>query len=457
MSTIGGSQARVSAVEEIETASADAAAETMALDTMALIIDRALAARAAAIISPTGVRDTVPLAPAEVLGTPKHPFGRSYRHVSERDIERIASISDQVQRNLRITQAYHDLKMSMTFLVGRKNVNWCAFAAWASRTAGHFIRGDYIPSLAQAYLDQVESFHRAIHTAHRMVARVHKSALLPHSILAESIERAAGLIADHLANGNLIVFADIAPIFARMHEEFRGATTYDGHAIERFLGRLRKGHVLEGGQDLLATAFRAYYKAMFEREPKKKAELMLLANNSIGYHEQTRLQEDIHRSLNAPIASFIMRAAHERAQAVSRGRVTTALHGVIDHVLAPFSGWLQRSWANVATRWLMRLDLPDRVLELGRDVRHPDLVDMFPPELATIDNPELRALLYELDFTPNTTRGSAASNWADLAERMNFVVDFFRTYQQDGTLFQPPFAEEQILVIRDGGIPTSGL
>jgi hypothetical protein len=421
------------------------------------VMERRNAVLAAIVISPTGVRDTVPLVPADVLGTPEHPFGQSYRHVSEREIERIVAVPDPVQRNLRITQAYHDLKMSMTFLIGRKNVNWCAFATWASRTAGHFIRGDYIPGLVQSYLDQVKSFHNAIHTAHRMVARLHRNALLPHSVLVASIERAARQISEHLAHGNLIVFAEIAPLFARMHEEFRGATTHDERAVERFLGRLRPGHVLEGGQDLLRNAIRAYYRAMFEREPKKKAELILLANNSIGYHEQTRLQEDIHRSLNAPIAATIMRAAHERAREVSRGRLPAAMDRVIDHVLAPFSGWLQRSWANVATRWLMRMDMPDRVLELGRDVSHPELVDMFPPELTTIDNPELRALLYELDFSPNSTRGSACSNWADLAERMNFVVDFFRTYQQDKSLLQEPFAEHQIQVIRDGGIPGGAL
>jgi hypothetical protein len=451
MSTQGGAPAQRVASEETITPRAAAEAEAARKEA------RADVARAVAIISPTGIRDTMPVVPADLLGTSLHPFGSSYRHVSEQEIERIAALPNPVQRNLRITQAYHDLKMSMTFLVGRKNVNWCAFATWASRTAGHFIRGDYIPGLVQAYLDQVKSFHGAIHTAHRMVARVHRNALLPHSVLAASIERAARLVSDHLAHGNLIVFAEIAPLFARMHEEFRGATTYDAHALERFVGRLRRGHVRENGQDLLIAAFRAYYRTMFERDPKKKAELMLLANNSIGYHEQTRLQEDIVRSLDAPIAAFILRAAHERAREVSRGRLADTLDRVIDHVLAPFAGWLQRSWANVATRWLMRMDMPDRVLELGRDVSHPDLVDMFPPELATIEDPDLRALLYELDFTPNTTRGSAAGNWGDLAERMNFVVDFFRTYQQDKSLLQSPFTELQVEVIRNGGVPSGTL
>lgn len=420
-------------------------------------VERAEAAKAAAMISLTGVRDTVPLAPAEVLGTAEHPFGECYRPVTEREIEEIVALTDQAQRNLRITQGYHDLKMSMTFLLGRRNVNWCAFATWASRTAGHFIRGDYMPGLVQAYLDQVQAFHRALHTMHRLLASVCRRPLLPHSVLAECIERVAREVSDHLAHGNLIVFADIAPHFARMYAEFRGATRHDPRAIERFLGKLRPGHVRDGGQDLLIGAFRAYYQAMFEKDPKQKAELILLANDQIGYHEQTRLQHDIERSLNAPIAEIILRAAHERIHQVLPARLQRPVERMVQRVVRPFTRWLQRTWANVATVWLMRLELPGRMLELGKDVDHPDLIDMFPPDLAEIESPELRSLLYELDFTPNTTRGSAAANWGSLRERMNFVVDFFRTHQQDRTLFCPPFTKEQVEVIREGGIPRGDL
>ena len=46
----------------------------------------------------------------------------------------------------------------------------------------------------------------------------------------------------------------------------------------------------------------------------------------------------------------------------------------------------------VITDLLMTLSLPGRVLSLGRDVP-----GTFPAELATIDNPDLRALLDRID------------------------------------------------------------
>ncbi|WP_428264748.1 hypothetical protein [Haliangium sp.] len=423
----------------------------------------ASARRAATIIS-LDPRDTVPLVPGELLGTEQHPFGCHYRPVPVDEIEAIAAMSDPVRRNLRITQAYHDLTASMTFLLGRRNVNWCAFATWASKTAGQFIRGDYLPELVQAYLTQVRGLHRGLHALHRTMSLGRRVSPgrglgpLPGSLLVECIERAARMVAEHLAHGNLIVFAEIAPLFARMHDEFRGATRPDPAAIERFLSPLIPGPVSEGGQDLLAVAFRAYYQAMFEKDGKRKAELILLANDAIGLHEQTRLQHDIRCSLDAPIAALIMHATRERVRQLFPRRLVQTATAAVERTLAPFMTYLQRAWAVVATRWLMRMELPGGgMLLLGKDVDHPAIPGMFPTPLVRLTNPELRALLYELDFTPNTARGSAASDWGDLAQRMNFVVDFFRIYQRDGALLRAPYSPAQVDVIRGGGIPSGPL
>ncbi len=434
---------------------------------------RSSGSRGALAVVSIEARDTVPLAPSEFLGTAEHPFGRLYRSVDERDIEEIVAISDPVLRNLRITLGYHDLTRSMTFLLGQRNVSWCAFALWASRTAGHFIRGDYIPELIQACLDHLEASHRSLNLLRYAVPGMRAERLWPGAFLAACIRDVAGVVSSHLAHGNLIVFAEIAPLFARMHNEFRGATQRDEQAIARFLSKIKPGHVSEGGQDLLRCAFRSYYDAMFEDDRKRKAELMLLANDSIGLHEQTRLQHDIERSLNAPIAAIFLQAARERALAMTQGRLERAgarltdrklgdrvgrrIGRAVERALRPIADWLQQSWAQVATRWLMRMEIPGETLLLGRDVSNPTLLDMFPDELATIEDIELRALLYQLDRTPNTPLGSAASNWGDLGERMNFVVDFFRIYQQEQRLFKAPFGERQTELIRDGVIPEDGL
>lgn len=65
----------------------------------------------------------------------------------------------------------------------------------------------------------------------------------------------------------------------------------------------------------------------------------------------------------------------------------------------------------------------------------------FPETLRTIEDPELEALLcgpHGWDRTPDTTAGSAAADWTQLSDRMNFIVDLFRSRQADPNLFAPP-------------------
>jgi hypothetical protein len=381
----------------------------------------------------------------------------SNRLLTEHDVDEIVSISDAVLRNLLITQGYHDLKIGMARLLGNENISWVGFATWASRTAGRFIRREYVPSIVQGYMEKMDLFHRGVHAAHRTLMRLQRLRPLSRSLLVEAVERTTGVIADNVATGNRMVFHDIAPHFAGMIEAFLGATTYDQGDIDRFVERFAAGPIEEGGEDLLKDAFRAYYKAIFERDRKKKAELMLLGNNLVGYHEQSRLQDPIVNSLNAPIADLIVHTAQDRVRALTPGRMHRPLDALVDRTLRPLYNWMQREWAVVATRWLMRLELPDLTLHLGEDIPHRCEHFMFPRDLLVIENPELRVLLYQLDYTPNTTDGSAARNWGDLGDRMNYIVDFFRTRQQDSSLFRQPFTDEQIRLIREGQIPQGSL
>jgi hypothetical protein len=91
------------------------------------------------------------------------------------------------------------------------------------------------------------------------------------------------------------------------------------------------------------------------------------------------------------------------------------------------------------TEVLMTLSLADETLSLGRDVP-----DTFPAELERIDNAELRALLDRLDRTPNTTRGSGAERWSSLTDRINYIADLFRVYQDEPKLLGDPFTAEEM-------------
>jgi hypothetical protein len=73
--------------------------------------------------------------------------------------------------------------------------------------------------------------------------------------------------------------------------------------------------------------------------------------------------------------------------------------------------------------------------------------------LALIANPELKQLLQKHDPTPNSPIASGVIDWADLPDRLHFIIDLFRCYQENQNLFHPPFMSEQVLVLKDGRVP----
>lgn len=98
-------------------------------------------------------------------------------------------------------------------------------------------------------------------------------------------------------------------------------------------------------------------------------------------------------------------------------------------------------------------------MDLSEDIPLIDYhsVQMFPKELIEIQHPALLEVLAELDRSPNSSSGSAAKDWGDLGERMNFIADFFRSAQQNEQLFWPPFNAEQTASIKQGKVPPGRL
>src|SRR5690606_19243698 len=83
--------------------------------------------------------------------------------------------------------------------------------------------------------------------------------------------------------------------FARFIDTFQGDTKLDKAKLDQYLDSF------PADKPLLKEAFGHYAQAMFEKDPNKKAELMLLANDKIGLHEQTQLQPYVEKALNAPV------------------------------------------------------------------------------------------------------------------------------------------------------------
>ena len=107
----------------------------------------------------------------------------------------------------------------------------------------------------------------------------------------------------------------------------------------------------------------------------------------------------------------------------------------------------------VITAHLMTLTLPpDNCLHLGQD-----LVADYPEDLKQLTNPELLALLAQVEPTTNNPRGEGATDWSELKQRLHFIADLFRCYHETKDLFNEAFTSQQVAVLKAGGLPEGPL
>ncbi|BDZ65513.1 hypothetical protein [Agromyces mangrovi Wang et al. 2018] len=177
-------------------------------------------------------------------------------------LEQVVATEDPAARNRLITLCYREIAFALADVIGRANLNWFAFGAWASGTAGAVIRGDGA------------SF---------------------------------GLGSEGVAAGNLAIIRDVAPPLLRWLTEVERT----GDATPEAMGRALVDPVFDGRPGL-AAAVRCYqraamlaraadastcsadHRAELEREI---AERVLLGNALIGAHEQELVDRFIDEAM----------------------------------------------------------------------------------------------------------------------------------------------------------------
>jgi hypothetical protein len=408
------------------------------------------------------------------------------------DVERINALADPVVRNLQITQCYHELALALAARTG-SSANWCTFAVWASKQVGQTIRKEDLARVVEqlwTMSSELAVVARSAGSIRHQVTGSDRPTQLPESRRAAGRSVIAALslgtpligLGDHrrrireavraassfertseaCARGNRKVFEEIAWEFARFLTTFADATTFDAHRIAGFCAALRPGEPPDG-QRYLIQAFTSYYRAMFEHNPKTREELLLLGNVAVGLHEQTRLQPEITDALNAPVVD------------------PRELQRLLLEILLPDLGWRARLRWNLASRiglrnpvdvalsrlveqarllgrvavteHIMTFGLPSGAsLKLGQDLRGD-----FPTALALLVDAELLALLKLVDPTSNSLRDTAVADWSVLPDRMHFIADFFRCFQQRRDLLNPPFSPSQLAELKEGRRPEGRL
>lgn len=356
---------------------------------------------------------------------------------TQAEIQRIIQEEDPVLRNLLITHRYYILSSSIARLVTRSGLNWSTFACWASKTAGLSIRNEEIPRFFQRQLklDQ-ESLGTLQGAIGRWFEKWGWGELVRNSVVGTLRE-----VSQQVAEGNLKVFQELAPLFAEYIDLLQSEAS--DAQLEEFYDSLRPGTSESGGQEPLRLAFRSWTQASRTTDPQARAEHMLYGNCLIGLHEQTRLQPHIADALSAPIRLLFRQELQKRLPRL----LGVPLAFLISLLFQRMLHSVQELWLKIATRYVMNLSLPgDQQLPLGRDIPHHPAV--FPPTLRQLRMPELIQLLKQFDQNLDSTVGSRATNWAELPDRMGFIVELFRSRQEDLSLFSAPFTpsvEEKIL------------
>jgi hypothetical protein len=219
-----------------------------------------------------------------------------------------------------------------------------------------------------------------------------------------------------ILGGNVTVLEDIGRVSARFACAFHDRPERDEERLEAFLATMRPGPPSVEGQDLLARAFRHYWLARHEPDPDAKHEHMLLGNLQAILHEHVRLEPYIGGAMPRPLR----RAVTVRLLDFHAGEV----------------------------RLRVSEDVPD-VSPHGA-----------PTSLRHITNPDLERFLTGpggFDRTPDSHIGSRARDWGELRDRMNYIVDLFRSRHFDGRLFDSPYTEAQWAALLAGRVPPGPL
>lgn len=384
-------------------------------------------------------------------------------YYSPAEVDRIAGMPQPVIRNLQITQSYFELSGQMALRTGF-SANWCTFATWASAQAGRSIRHEDLPQMIDRALDKAPILHEATTSLLFLLMRIKPRRvagglrqLIRESFSPAEIINRAG---DAVARGNQKVYAEIGRAFAHFLETCGHDVAFDVEKIERFCASLRPGDPPDG-QGYLRQAFTHYYTAFFSENPRERAQLTLLANLEIGFHEQTRLQPEIAEALEAALINphaFTRRLLAGlfpyRSWIAWAGMLLLRWIGqrtALDRAIKRFTEALRIRLRHILTRQMMVLRLPgDRELKLAEDLKNP-----FPENLRRLEQPELLAFLARHDPTPDSPRDSGATDWADLGERLHYIAELFRCVQEDAKIFQPPFSDAQVLDIKAERRPVS--
>lgn len=333
----------------------------------------------------------------------------------ESQLDTAIGTADPVVRNLRITVVHHELSTALSAFTGAESgANFHTWAVWGSKKAGKTIRREDIPHL-ELLVAPLGAVAGAL-AARPLTRSIGAGAIAATGGAAVAAGVARWFLAGaarRILTGNVTVLDDIGRATARFLAAFGDDSGPDPERLSAFLSTLRPGPTATGGQDLLRLAFTQYYSARHAPDADARDEHMLFANYTAILHEHVRLQPYISEAMPGPLRRLI-------------------------------------------TGQLLGFALADYEHDVSEDVEAWSGT-AYPDTLAQLANADLASFLAGWDRTPDDLTGSRADDWSDILDRMNFIVDLFRSRHHDAGLFTEPYTAAQRQDIAAGSRPDTHL
>jgi hypothetical protein len=371
--------------------------------------------------------------------------------------------------NKNIRDAYYRLSRALGELLhgqdGPANATFPTFAAWSAQS----LRADVC-----AGVENRKGARRERLPPTRPARWVYDKAVE----LTMSDNRA---IARNIATGQALIFQEVGPALISLLEVTKdpldeGNPQWDRVWRDYTVELLRAAHEL--GSDrasqpddqkvepvsaaLLQHAVAPYFdvlryglrEAADEKSRKRRAELILLGNIRLGAYEQKRLQKVLESNLK-----YLPDALRLRLVTRWGGRETWITRSAVrlHRKSEPIEDLLDQVFQIAATRYVYAMVLGAEVLRFGVDLPLPppahrllrkqqpeDDIDryaegnFFPYDLQVIENVELWAEWQQHDRSVGQGARTAVDNWLRLPERLNYIVNLFRSRQQLTALYEPP-------------------
>ena len=331
------------------------------------------------------------------------------------------------------------------------NANWFHFATWATLTVSRNIGNVRAPQ-------RLSTLPFGL-----------RRALGPITINERASDRQR--VGRALSWAQRLVFINTCLAYLQMKEQSEGAhrssSAQPGAAYEQMAEDLTNGVLDAQSRQVTREAFGHYFSAGRlgdgDREAALRDQMVFAANVTITAVEQHVVNGGI-RAVVESVPQRVFTTVERRIADWSErlGGVSSGLSAFsLPNKLQTSRDVASHSWARFLTDQVFVLSLPGETLRVGRDIPPLDAAaPYYPKALRYLDEAEdeikneILTLSARFDRTTRDGRGSAARDWRNYDERMNWAFTLLRSRQCDASLFWQPYSHADETRILNGELPT---